>query len=154
MRRHSDKNRKQHEDFIDQVQVQLGLYARSIEWFKIFPLWLELDGFRVVHAYWSDDAISKVKQWMAPGTSMSADFVVKANQKGTDEYDAIEMLWCRMRPKGDHDPPRSCHRRRERDKEITWERLIKLPGDGHGLLAGVASVVARPKEPKCSIIST
>jgi len=93
MRRHSDKNRKQHEDFIDQVQVQLGLYARSIEWFKIFPLWLELDGFRVVHAYWSDDVISKVKQWMAPGTSMSADFVVKANQKGTDEYDAIEMLW-------------------------------------------------------------
>ena len=59
----------------------------------MFPLWLELDGFRVVHAYWSDDAISKVKQWMAPGTSMSADFVVKANQKGTDEYDAIEMLW-------------------------------------------------------------
>ena len=92
MRRHTDKNLKQHKAFLDQVQVQPGLYARSIEWFKTLPLWLDLDGIRIVHACWSDDAIREVDRWVAPGTSMPTDFVVKANQKGRPEYEAIEVL--------------------------------------------------------------
>ena len=92
MRPHTDKNRKQHRDFTDQVQVRPGLYAESIEWFKALPLWLDLDGIRVVHACWNSEEIDKVNQWVPPGKPMSTEFVVRANQRGSPEHKAIEIL--------------------------------------------------------------
>jgi len=92
MRPHSDKNRAQHKSFVDQVQAEPGLYARSIEWFKTFPLWLELDGIRVVHACWNDDEIEILRDGIDPGAPMSTEFVIKANQKGTPEHGAVEVL--------------------------------------------------------------
>jgi hypothetical protein len=92
MRPHTDKNRKDHQEFIEQVQVQTGYYARSIEWFRTFPLHLDLGDLRVVHACWNNDALDVVQPLLKPSQSMSADFVVKANQRGTVEYEAIEVL--------------------------------------------------------------
>jgi hypothetical protein len=92
MRTHSDKNRKQHQAFTNQVQAKPGLYAEAIEWFRTLPLWLDLDGIRVIHACWNDKEIDKVEQWLPPGTPMSTEFVVKANQKGSPEHRAIEVL--------------------------------------------------------------
>jgi hypothetical protein len=92
MRPHTDKNRKQHQDFTDQVQVPCGLYADSIEWFKALPLWLDLDGIRVVHACWNSEEIDRVNQWVPPGNPMSTEFVVRANQKRSPEQKAIEVM--------------------------------------------------------------
>lgn len=85
-------NRKQHRGFIEQVQVRPGLYAETIEWFKALPLWLVLDGIRVVHACWNSEEIERVNQWVPPGKPMSTEFVVRANQTGTPEYKAVEIL--------------------------------------------------------------
>jgi hypothetical protein len=92
MRPHSDKNRRQHKAFVDQVQCRAGLYAESIEWLKTMPLYLDLDGLRVVHACWSDVAIRAVEDRTEPGSPMSSEFVQRANQKGSPEYQAIEVL--------------------------------------------------------------
>ena len=92
MRSHNDKNRKQHKEFMDQVQLFAGDYAQWIEWFKTMPIHLDLGGFRVVHACWNDKQIEKVDQWIASGTPMPVEFVIRANQKGTAEHEAIEVL--------------------------------------------------------------
>lgn len=140
MRRHSEKNRGQHKKFIEQVQVHTGLYAQCIEWFKTMPLYLDLDGLRVVHACWNDEAIRTVDKWMEPGTAMSTEFVIRANQKGTPEYEAIETLLKgpELRLK-DHGLPgfrdKDGHLRHE--ARIRWwdaraqtlDELAEIPGD-------------------------
>jgi hypothetical protein len=92
MRPHTPKNDRQHQEFIDQIPTTSTLYADSIEWFKTLPLWLDLDGIRVVHACWNSEEIDRVNQWVPPGKPMSSHFVVKANQKGSPEHKAIEVL--------------------------------------------------------------
>lgn len=92
MRPHTDKNDGQHKEFTDQIPSNSALYAQTIEWFKTLPLWLQFDGIRIVHACWSDGAIDEVKKWILPGMPMSTDFVIKANQKGSPEHKAIEVL--------------------------------------------------------------
>jgi hypothetical protein len=92
MRVHSEKNRDNHKEFIEQVQVHSGYYARCIEWFKTLPLYLELEGLRVIHACWNDAELELIRQWLRPGEPMTTEFVVKANQRGTSEHGAIEVL--------------------------------------------------------------
>jgi hypothetical protein len=92
MRVHSDRNRANHKEFTDQVQVASGYYADSIEWFKSLPLYLELEGLRVIHACWNDAEIDLVRQSIGPGEPMPTEFVVRANQKGSAEHKAIEVL--------------------------------------------------------------
>src|ERR1035437_797422 len=92
MRPHTAKNKRQHQAFTDQIPTSTALYAQTIEWFKTLPLCLEFPGIRIVHACWSDGAIDQVKNWIPCGTKMSSDFVVKANQKGSPEHKAIEVL--------------------------------------------------------------
>jgi hypothetical protein len=92
VRRHSDRNYRQTEEFLEQVQLKPGMYLDAIEWFKTFPLSLDLGSIRIVHACWYDQAIEAVKQWIDPGAPMSTEFVVAANQKGTPQHEAIEVL--------------------------------------------------------------
>ena len=92
MRRHTDKNMKQHREFTDQIPTNTYVYAQWIEWFKTLPLWLDLDGIRVIHACWNSEEIDKVNQWVPHGTPMTTEFVVRANHEGSPEHQAIEVL--------------------------------------------------------------
>ncbi len=92
IRRHNNKHRRQHKAFIEQVVVHAEFCAEIIEWFKSMPLYLDLGGLRVVHACWSVELIKKVDEWIEPGTPMPTDFLVRANQKGSAEHHAIEVL--------------------------------------------------------------
>jgi hypothetical protein len=92
MRPHEEKNLKQHEAFIEEIPIGTPLYAEWIGWFLTLPLWLDLDGIRVVHACWNAAEIDKLKQWVPPGEPMSTDFVVGANRKGSPQHQAIEVL--------------------------------------------------------------
>ena len=92
VRPHNKKNVKQHKAFTDQLPVDTRLYAYWIEWFKTLPLWLDLDGIRVVHACWDGDEIERVKDWVSPGTPVSDEFIFRANQKESPEHRAIEVL--------------------------------------------------------------
>jgi hypothetical protein len=92
MRPHNEKNRLQHKVFIEQVPMGSNLHSETIEWFRTLPLYLDLGDLRIVHACWSDEAIELVNGWFAPGDPMPEDFVVRANQKGTTEHHAIEVL--------------------------------------------------------------
>jgi hypothetical protein len=92
LRVHYEKNRMQHKAFLE-VFEGTSDYAETIEWFRTLPLWLELDGIRVVHACW-DEALMQLLQDRHPSVNeyLDDDLLVAASRKGSDEYKAVETL--------------------------------------------------------------
>ena len=92
LRMHTEKNRKQHEAFLE-VFEGTSDYAETIEWFRTLPLWLELDGVRVVHACW-DDALIRLLQDRHPSVNeyLDDDLLVAASRKGSEEFEAVDTL--------------------------------------------------------------
>ena len=94
LRAHNNKNIGQHKAFLeaysdssDEMEIK-----RILEFFMKLPLWLDLDGFRVVHASWDDSTIEAIQPLLGENNTLDKDFLVQATQKGTIEYDAIETL--------------------------------------------------------------
>jgi hypothetical protein len=90
LRRHSDKNTKQHQSFLDQVTGPTR--ERYLQWFKTIPLWLDLGGLRVIHACWHEPSMRIVEEALGSNRFNSMDQFVRAATKGEPLYDAIEVL--------------------------------------------------------------
>ncbi|BBX48066.1 metallophosphoesterase [Mycobacterium cookii] len=90
LRRHNEKNTKQHQSFLDQLtSAQRSLY---LEWFKTLPLWLDLGDIRVVHACWHEDSIGVVERQLGSNRFGTVEDLVRASTKGDELYVAIEIL--------------------------------------------------------------
>jgi hypothetical protein len=89
LRPHSTKNAHQHQATVDQLVLPYPEEWRSyLQWFKELPLFLAIDGLRVVHAAWDENAIRLVR-----GRSFyDPDFLVAAATRGTPEFTAVETL--------------------------------------------------------------
>ena len=87
LRSHNDKHTKQHKAFLTAYDDNLAEKESVIEWFKTLPLWLDLDGFRVVHACWDFDYIAEIGEPV-----LTEDLLQQSAVKGTWQYDAIETL--------------------------------------------------------------
>ncbi|HBG30484.1 MAG TPA: hypothetical protein DDW98_07640 [Gammaproteobacteria bacterium] len=57
-----DKNRRQHERFLEEVEDDPVRHQKIIDWFMTLPLWLDLPGIRVVHACWHQPLMD----WLRP----------------------------------------------------------------------------------------
>lgn len=101
LRKHTDKNRKQHQQFLKEVEGQ-RIHGELIDWFLSLPLWLELDGIRVVHACWHQDYIDYLRTRLGPAACLSEGLIAEAS-RWTDEatdnrgtrmemFDAVETL--------------------------------------------------------------
>jgi len=68
------------------------LHRQCIEWFKTLPLYLDLDGLRVVHACWHTPSL----QALAAHTDDQHRILPQAwpalTRKGTEAYDALETV--------------------------------------------------------------
>ncbi|WP_404296941.1 metallophosphoesterase [Halomonas sp.] len=92
LRAHSDKNRNQHEAYLDQVGEGSELHREHIAWFKTLPLYLNLDGLRVVHACWDPKSLEALEEHLDDQQRILPDAWSKLTRKGTDAYDALETL--------------------------------------------------------------
>ena len=92
LREHSAKNRRTHQAFLGTYQGGHD-YAELIEWFRTLPLWLELDGLRVVHACW-DDVLMQDLLVCFPSINdyFDDDLLVRASRSDRNEYKAVETL--------------------------------------------------------------
>ncbi len=88
LRERSPKNRSQHADFLEEVGVGSRKHDETVAWFRTFPMWLELDGLRVVHACWDDASMAS----LVDGPTLTDEVLHAASVKGTPEYEAIEVL--------------------------------------------------------------
>jgi hypothetical protein len=136
LRRHSRKNRAQHAAFIAAVGLDSPLHRELVDWFTTIPMWLELDGLRVIHAYWSDQDLTYLRDNASEANSLNEQLVVDASTDGHDAYDAVERVLkgpevrlpngLRFSDKGKHE--RTNVRLRWWDPTATnWSRLL-APG--------------------------
>ena len=65
LREHNDKNNKQVEETIREFEKSPDDKRLILDWMKTLPLWLELPGLRVVHAFWSTRAQEILKPHLA-----------------------------------------------------------------------------------------
>ncbi len=87
LRAHSDRNLKQHEAFLNEYEFDSADHREVIDWFKSLPMWLELDGIRVVHACWDWVFIEQI------GNPQITDELLLASFDNEQwQFDAIETL--------------------------------------------------------------
>jgi hypothetical protein len=92
LRPHSDKNRQQHLAFLEAYEGTDD-YADVIEWFRSLPLWLDLDGLRVVHACWDDQLMGYLARRSALlNRYLDGALLVAASRKTAMEYRAVETI--------------------------------------------------------------
>jgi hypothetical protein len=92
LRARNEKNTRQHQAFLDEFADDPEAWADTIEWFKKLPLWLELDGLRVVHACWDRSSIERISRDYRGHTSLSEDLLVESSRRGTWQFKAVETL--------------------------------------------------------------
>ncbi len=91
-RPHSDKNFRQHHEFLDEIEFGSPLHDSIVDWFSSLPLWLDLGGVRVVHACWSQDDIDHLSSVLDDDGSLNKAVVRAGTTKGSRTYDAIENV--------------------------------------------------------------
>ncbi len=89
LRPHSPKNLAQHRETLDQLGPDL---SHHLAWFRTLPLWLELDGLRVVHACWDEPAMRLIEKAMLPEGQVTTTFLRSAYREGDPLFDAVESV--------------------------------------------------------------
>lgn len=90
-----DKNRKQHAAFLAAVGEDTALHDEWVAWFRTLPLWLDLDGLRVVHACWHRHSMDVLRplavrddgSWCLDDRAM-----VATSNRDLETYAALECL--------------------------------------------------------------
>lgn len=90
LRRRDNKNIRQHSQTI--LQLTDKHLAQSIEWFGTLPMWLDLDGLRVVHACWDDRAIAIIRAARREGEAITSDFLHAACDPENVLFGAVEII--------------------------------------------------------------
>jgi hypothetical protein len=86
------KNRQQHSVFLDAVGEDSPLHDEIVEWFKTIPLWLEIDGLRVVHACWDPLAIAHLSPLVGENATLTDELIHTSAIEGHHNMATIEVL--------------------------------------------------------------
>jgi hypothetical protein len=95
LRPHIQKNFIQHKEVLQEIALRgKSQWQEYLEWFCRMPLFLEKDGFRVVHAcwdQWSVDFIKNNNAWDNQGR-LTEEFLIRSTEKGTKQFNAVDAL--------------------------------------------------------------
>jgi hypothetical protein len=100
LRPHSPKNIKQHKEVLEEIDAEGETGQTSwrmyMEWFRTLPLFLELEGIRIVHACWDQhlvDLIKRENESIRDANGRLTDsFLLQSAQEGHPFFEAIESL--------------------------------------------------------------
>lgn len=92
LRPHSEKNRRQHQAFLEATASNPAERRSILDWFAGLPLWLELPCLRAVHACWHPRYMACLEPMLQPGARLGADLIEAASRRGSIEYAAIEAI--------------------------------------------------------------
>lgn len=90
LRPRDNKNIRQHAQTLLQMNDQI--LAETNEWFRTLPMWLDLEGLRVVHACWDDQAIAMIKSALEMHGGITDSFLHAACEHGNSVFDAVEVI--------------------------------------------------------------
>jgi hypothetical protein len=92
LRQRSAKNTGQHQAFIDAYENSPLEWADVITWFKNLPLWIDLEGLRVIHACWDPVFIKRISEEYGTEARLSDSLLRASSDRDNWEYKAIETL--------------------------------------------------------------
>ncbi|NYT79697.1 metallophosphoesterase [Alcaligenaceae bacterium] len=112
----NEKNHNQHKEFLRQVAEGSDQHSDMINWFKTLPLYLDLDGLRVVHACWHPDSLKTLAQFTDHENRVLPDaWPALAHKEGVG-YNALEIVLKGLEialPTGHEFPDKDRHPRRD-----------------------------------------
>ncbi len=81
MRAHSQDNTHQHQTFLNEFPVGAPQTREALDWFMTLPLFLDLPGIRLVHAYWDDAGVELIRRRTGDGRLQRSDLQELAFEK-------------------------------------------------------------------------
>jgi hypothetical protein len=86
-------NTAQHQAFLDAYPDEHDAERdKVLAWFMTLPMWLELDGLRIVHACWHDESVSYLKDLVGPGNTLDLALLTDASEYGSLAFKHVEIL--------------------------------------------------------------
>ena len=131
LRPHCKKNNEQAEETIREFKNSPDDKRPILNWMKTLPLWLELPGLRVVHAFWSPKAQAILKPYLAADNSIIwEDFpkLAKTEEDNSKAGDVRSLLLSGpedLLPDGISFPDSDGNPRRE--VRLKWWKFDQLP---------------------------
>ncbi len=92
LRPHSEKNTKQHGAFLAQFAAHPAERQECLSWFTSLPMFLELEGIRVVHACWHQAWIAELAPRLGEGHTLTPELLQTGSRPGHADYRAIETI--------------------------------------------------------------
>lgn len=92
LREHSERNRKQHQVFLQQVGENTSTHLAWIEWFKSLPFFLSFESVNVIHAAWQEDRIASLRKYLNPDNSLQSEYWPAVFDKTHELYGLCEDL--------------------------------------------------------------
>jgi hypothetical protein len=147
LRPHIEKNKTQHREVLREIEERgNAAWEQYLEWFRRLPLFLDLEGFRVVHACWDRASIDFIRRndsiSIRDGAGRLTDtFLAQAVTEGTDAFDAVEILlkgkeiWLPADHPGIHDKDGNLRRKvrvkwwltgEQRDAAATYDQVTRI----------------------------
>lgn len=120
VRPHSEKNSRQHAE--TRRQIPAGELFSYLDWFRTLPLWLDLDGLRVVHACWDDSRMATIS---GPVTD---EFLYAACLPGGSLFEPVEAI---LKGKEVRLPPATSFRDKDGDERLATRVKWYEPPHGH-----------------------
>ncbi|RUR30697.1 metallophosphoesterase [Vreelandella nanhaiensis] len=91
LREHTPRHNRIMEDTLAQYQDYTNEWDDTLAWFKTLPLFLEMDGIRVVHACWDEALINQLKKRFPDGR-IDNSFLIESTDTSTQAYQIIDRL--------------------------------------------------------------
>ena len=90
LRPRTPKNAKQQRKTLEQLRPEE--LAQALDWFRTLPLWLDLEGLRVVHACWDGRAVDLVTRALAEHGGITPALLHQGCKCGNALFTAVEVL--------------------------------------------------------------
>lgn len=92
LRERNSKHSGQHRAFLAEYENGFGEWSETIAWFKTLPLWLDLEGLRVIHACWDQDAIDRILKFQNDSNLLGDDLLHASAKRDAGQFEAVETL--------------------------------------------------------------
>jgi hypothetical protein len=92
LRNHSEKNARQHAKFLRQIEEDSADHQDAVRWFRTLPVWLELPGFRVVHACWHEPSRAALLPFLDEQGRFTAAGIRESYRRGSNAHAAADIL--------------------------------------------------------------
>ena len=150
LRPHSVKNTKQHSETLHQLTPQLlGQYMKR---FRKLPLWLDLEGLRVVHACWDEQKMLEIQRGITEFKGISDKFLAAACKKHGKLFHPVEVI---LKGKEVTLPPGICFNDKDGNErtEIRTRWYLSPQGHTYGTYALQSDEIACDQELDPGVIS-